>query len=220
VRPTRAEDLVERDDDFDPVALDPAEELRIGSSVAPLAETLASEELPLADLALQRLAKADSPSALARLKNALASGDRHIRVRARGLIVRLEDGLVRLIRTNADPIQRGWAFRRLAMLSVDPATASKHLEGAAQAYREALSHQPGSPAGLELGRVLLLLGRPEEARSAFSGHLARSAEDARGYLGRAEANLAMRDLRGVRMDLAILASLDPSLTKVAARWLG
>jgi hypothetical protein len=219
VRPTPASRLLEPDEEIEPESGTFADELRIGTSVAPLAETLATGDEETIDLALQRLARAESPAALARLRQALASGRREVRVRVRGLMVRLEDRLVRLIRTTRDPAQRGLAFRRLALLSLDPITAAEHLEHAAESFREALALDPSSAAGLDLGRVLLAQGKPGPAGKAFSEHLYRHPSDPRGYLGRAEARLGMRDLRGVRLDLSVLAGLDPRLSRVAARWL-
>src|SRR5262245_47594638 len=107
--------------------LDPLEELRIGTSVAPVAETLALGDLELIDRTLRRLVESDRPAVLRLLKDALQSPRLEVRVRARGLLVRAEDRLLTLSREAEDPLERARASRKLADLSADPATARQYL---------------------------------------------------------------------------------------------
>src|SRR5262249_23049619 len=147
-----------------PTLPDPIETLRIGTLVAPFAETLASGELEEVDRSLRRLLRADSPGSIDRLKEALRSPRREVRVRAPGLLVREADELVGLVRSSKNPEERAGACRRLASLSVDRETAKQYLERAVADFRAAAHGSAAWKARLELARTALLLGDPLMAR--------------------------------------------------------
>jgi hypothetical protein len=199
---------------------DPLDQLRIGLSVNPFAETLATGELEEIDRALRRLLRAGTPSAIAQVKDALRSPRREVRVRARGLLVRLEDDLVRLVRRSRDPAERGGACRSLAALSVDAETARQYLERATLEFRSAAQSDSASNARLELAKTLLLLGDAATARDMIDWHLVRHPADVEAYRTRLEANLTLRDLPAVRRDCAALAAADPSYAELVRRWAG
>ncbi len=178
----------------------PLEEIRIGTSVSPFSDLLASADLEEIDRAMRRLARADHPATLSRLKEALHSPRNDVRVRARGLLVRLEDHLLERVQSARDPLVRARACRKMAFLSSNPVTAGQHLRRAAAAYRQALLAKPASGLGLELGRVLLLQGEWESAREALSAHLRLYPCDAEARLARAEASLQLRDVDSARKD--------------------
>jgi predicted Zn-dependent protease len=184
--------------------LDPLEELRVGTSVAPVAEVLALGDLEEVDRTLRRLIESDRPAVPRLLKDALQSPRLEVRVRARGLLVRAEDRLLARSRDAEDPLDRARASRKLADLSVDPATARAHLRDAARACEESLAIDPGSAAGAELGRALLLLGEAERAREILTRHLSKHPGDAEARLVRAQASLRLSDVAAARRDCAAL----------------
>jgi hypothetical protein len=184
--------------------LDPLEELRVGTRVAPVAETLAVGNLEEVDRALRRLIESDRPPVLRLLKDALQSPRLEVRVRARGLLVRAEDRLLTRARDAEDPLERARASRKLADLSADPLTARAHLRDAARACEESLAADPDSVAGADLGRTLLLLGEAERAREILTRHLRIHPQDAEARLLRAQANLRLSDVAAARRDCAAL----------------
>jgi hypothetical protein len=184
--------------------LDPLEELRVGTSVAPVAEILALGDLEQIDRALRRLIESDRPPVLRLLKDALRSPRLEVRVRARGLLVRTEDRLLERAREAEDPLERARAWRKLADLSADPATARQHLREAARACEDSLAADPASVAGAELGRTLLLLGEAERAREILTRHLRTHPDDQEARLARAQASLRLSDVLAARRDCAAL----------------
>jgi hypothetical protein len=182
----------------------PVEELRIGTSVSPLAEVLAHGNLEEVDRAMRRLILSDRPGTLLLLRDALQSARLDVRVRARGLIVRVEDSLLAFTRKEGDPLERARAFRKLACLSSDPVSLQQYLRGAVASYEQALARDPGSPAGGELGRLLLLCGDFDQARQVLTRHLQRHPADTEARLARAQAALRAADLPAARRDCATL----------------
>jgi hypothetical protein len=180
--------------------LDPLEELRIGTAVAPVGEILATGNLDEVDRTLRRLLDSDRPAVLRLLKDALQSPRLDVRVRARGLLVRAEDRLLGRARDADDPLERARASRKLADLSADPLTARQHLRDAARAFEESLASDPASVAGVELGETLLLLGESERAREILSRHLRHHPEDREARLVRAQASLRLADVAAARRD--------------------
>lgn len=221
VEPAGAAELFEAnvEDPARRARVNPLEEIRAGIMAAPFGETLDGGEPLQLDLAMRRLAGAATPAALLRLREALESPSRDVRVRARGLLVRVEEKLLTLLRSSADPAERGRAHVKLAALSPDGRTARRHLEQAAAAFREAPARGPADPSvGLELGQVLLGLGDAAGAREAFNRHLHRHPRDPRGYVGRAQASFRLGDRSSLRLDFAYLALLDASYEPLARRW--
>ncbi len=186
--------------------VDPLEELRIGTTVAPIAEILALGDLEEVDRALRRLVDSDRPAVLRLLKDALQSPRLEVRVRVRGLLVRLEDRLRVRVRDAEDPLDRARAARKLAELSVDAATVRQHLGDAVHAFEDELAARPASPAGGELGQVLLLLGEAERARDVLTLHLRDHPDDSEARHARAQANLRLADVPAARRDCE---ALDP-----------
>jgi len=184
--------------------VDPLEELRVGTTVSPVAEILALGDLEEIDRALRRLIESDRPAVQRLLKDALQSPRLEVRVRVRGLLVRLEDRLLSRARGADDPLDRARASRKLAELSADPATVRQHLGDAVRAFEESLAADPGSSAGGELGRALLLLGESERAREVLTRHLQDHPEDPEARLARAQASLRLADVPAARRDCASL----------------
>ncbi len=184
--------------------LDPLEELRVGTAVAPVAEILALGDLEEIDRTLRRLIDSDRPAVIRLLKDALRSPRLEVRVRARGLLVRAEDRLLARARDAEDPLERAGASRKLADLSADPATAAQHLRDAARACEESLASEPASVAGALLGRILLVLGETERAREILTRHLRIHPDDADARLVRAQASLRLSDVAAARRDCAAL----------------
>jgi hypothetical protein len=199
---------------------DAIEKLRSGTAVAPFGETLAAGEPEEIDRSLRRLSRSDAPSAVERLKEALRSPRRDVRVRARGLLVRLEDDLVRVIQKSKDPLERGRACRRLASLSVDVETAKQYLERASVEFRSAATASATSNARLELAKTLLELGDAATARDMAEWYLVRHPADVDAYRTRLKAHLILRDLPAIRRDCAALAAADPRYIELAQRWGG
>jgi hypothetical protein len=183
---------------------DPLEELRIGTTVAPFAEVLALGDLEEVDRTLRRLADSDRPSVLRLLKDALQSPRLEVRLRVRGILVRVEDRLRTRARDGEDPLQRARASRKLADLSADPVTIRQHLRDAVRGFEESLVADPDGRACGELGHALLLLGEHERARDALSRHLAAHPDDRDARLARARANLRLSDVAAARLDGAAL----------------
>lgn len=194
----------------------PVEALKRGTAAAPFEETLQAGGPAAVDLALRRLSRAQTPSSIAALRKALRSPDRDVRVRARGLLVRIEAQRVREAASD-DPEERGRACEAMARLSPGP-TARRHLEAAARSYREALARRPESRAGRALGRVLLLLEDWAAARDALTCHLRRYPWDADARVARAQAGFALADAESVRADCAALARLGDPYRDLARRW--
>jgi hypothetical protein len=184
--------------------LDPLEELRVGTSVAPVAEILAVGDLEEIDRTLRRLIDSERPAVLRLLKDALRSPRLEVRVRARGLLVRAEDRLLTRARDAEDPLERARASHKLAGLSGDAATAGQHLRDAARACEESLASDPASNAGALLGRLLLVLGETERAREILTRHLRNHPDDADARLIRAQASLRLSDVAAARRDCAAL----------------
>jgi hypothetical protein len=222
VRPAQASKLFEQDALDDPAARvpDPVEELRIGLSVAPFDEVLAAGESPAIDLALQRLAASGKPAALSCLKDALRSSRREVRVRARVILVRLEDRLVRVVRSSCDEVTRGRASFILACLSPEAGTAAHHLDRATQAFKKALGRSADPALRLELSRILMARGDYAGARGVLTDHVRHHPSDAEGYVGRMKASFALGDRVAVREDAARLASLSSPYAELARRWGG
>jgi hypothetical protein len=184
--------------------LDPLEELRVGTSVAPVAEILAVGDLEEIDRTLRRLIDSERPAVLRLLKDALRSPRLEVRVRARGLLVRAEDRLITRARDAEDPLERARASQKLAGLCGDAATAGQHLRDAARACEESLASDPASTAGALLGRLLLVLGETERAREILTRHLRTHPDDADARLIRAQASLRLSDVAAARRDCAAL----------------
>lgn len=182
---------------------DPVEELRIGTTVAPVAEVLAVGTLEEVDRALRRLARSDDPATLLLIRDALQAARLDVRVRARGLVVRIEDRLLACVRESRDPLERARARRKLACLSGDPVSLQQHLRAAVTDYEQALAGG-GSTAGGEFGRLLLLMGDVERARRMLTSHLRRHPDDSAARLARAQASLRAADLRAAREDCPTL----------------
>jgi hypothetical protein len=189
--------------------LDPLEELRVGTAVAPVGEILAMGDLEEIDRALRRLVESDRPPVLRLLKDALQSPRLEVRVRARGLLVRAEDRLLARVRDAEDPLDRARASRKLADLSADSVTARQHLRDAARAFEDSLAADPASVAGTELGRTLLLLGETERAREILTRHLRNHPGDAEARLVRAQASLRLSDVAAARRDCTALDQPTP-----------
>jgi hypothetical protein len=189
--------------------LDPVEELRIGTTVEPVADVLARGTLEEVDRALRRLVRTDRPSSLLLVRDALQSDRLDVRVRVRGLIVRVEDRLIERARTAEDPLERARASRALACLSADPVRLRDHLVDAVAAYEKALAVDPGGSAGGELGELLLRMGDLERARRTLTGHLRRHPDDEGARLCRAQASLRAADLSAARDDCSVLHRQDP-----------
>jgi hypothetical protein len=184
--------------------VDPLEELRVGTTVAPVAEILALGDLEEVDRTLRRLVESDRPAVLRLLKDALQSPRLEVRLRARGLLVRVEDRLMTRARVADDPVDRARASRKLADLSSDPVTVRQHLRDAARAFEESLAIDPGSAAGGELGRTLLLLGEAERARDVLTRHLRNHPDDDEARLARAQASVRLADVPAARRDCRAL----------------
>ena len=155
---------------------------------------------------------------MARLKEALRSPRREVRVRARGLLVRLEDELVRLVRRSRDPAERAGACRRLALLSADAETGRQYLERALREFQAAAQANPNSSARLELAKTHLLLGNAETARDMVGWYLVRHPADVEAYKVLLEAHLRLGDLPAARRAGAALAVADPRYAELARRW--
>lgn len=181
---------------------DPIEELRIGTTVSPIAEVLALGDLEEVDRALRRLVRSEELSTLLLLRDALQSARLDVRVRARGLIVRVEDRLMARVRETTDPLERARAYRKLACLSGDPVSLDQHLRGAVGAYQEALEHDPRSIASKELGILLLRTGAVDRAREVLTTYLRHHPDDADARLARAQAAVRAADLSAARQDCA------------------
>jgi len=201
-RPAPVPDL--SGDALPPRILDPVEELRIGTTVEPVADVLARGTVEEVDRALRRLVRSDRPSSLLLVRDALQSERLDVRIRARGLVVRVEDRLMERARAARRPIDRARAFRALACLSGDPVRLRDYLRDAVAAYEEALIDDSDDAAGGELGELLLRMGDLERARSTLTGHLRRHPDDADARLCRAQASLRAADLDGARDDCAHL----------------
>jgi hypothetical protein len=191
-----------------PRILDPVEELRIGTTVEPVADVLARGTIEEVDRALRRLVRSDRPSSLLLVRDALQSERLDVRVRARGLVVRIEDHLMERARAARRPLDRARAFRALACLSGDPVRLRNYLRDAVGAYEEAMINDPDSAAGGELGELLLRMGDPERARTTLTGYLRRHPDDQDARLCRAQASLRAADLHGARDDFAHLPGRD------------
>jgi hypothetical protein len=189
--------------------LDPVEELRIGTTVEPVADVLARGTLEEVDRALRRLVRSDRPSSLLLVRDALQSDRLDVRVRVRGLIVRVEDRLIERARMATSPLERARASRALACLSSDPVRLRDHVVDAVAAYEEALAADPGGTAGGELGELLLRMGDLEGARETLTGHLGRHPDDLEARLCRAQASLRAADLPAARDDCSLLHRQDP-----------
>lgn len=190
--------------------IDPVEELRAGTTVSPVAEVLALGDLEEIDRTLRRLVDSDRPGSLLLIRDALQSSRLDVRVRARGLLVKVEDRLRALVREAADdPLKRARACRKLAGLSVDAVSLRQHLREAVAACEDAIARDPGSPAGGELGRLLLWMGEIDRARSVLSNHLRRHPDDRDARLARAQAALGCSDLPAARRDCAMLGLPGP-----------
>jgi len=189
--------------------LDPVEELRIGTTVEPVADVLARGTVEEVDRALRRLVRSNKPSSLLLVRDALQSDRLDVRVRARGLVVRVEDRLVERAHRADTPLDRARAFRSLACLSGDPLRVRDHLRDAVAAYEQALADDPDGPAGGELGELLLRMGDVDRARRALTGHLRRHPDDAEARLCRAQAALRAADLPAARDDCSLLPRPDP-----------
>lgn len=194
-----ASEAPERDREIDPV-----EELRIGTTVSPVAEVLALGDLEEIDRTLRRLVQSDRPGSLLLIRDALQSARLDVRVRARGLIVRVEDRLMARVREAKDPLERARACRKLACLSADAVSLREHARAAVAAYEEALAGDPASPAGAELGRLLLQMGELDQARRVLTDHLRSHPDDSEARLARAQAALRAADLPAARRDCATL----------------
>lgn len=188
--------------------LDPVDELRIGTTVEPVADVLARGTLEEIDRALRRLVRSDRPSSLLLVRDALQSDRLDVRVRARGLVVRVEDRLIERARAARRPLDRARAFRALACLSGDPLRLRGYLRDAVAAYEDALAADPDGAAGGELGELLLRMGDVERARTTLTGHLRRHPEDADARLCRAQASLRAADLDAARGDCSLLPGRD------------
>jgi len=189
--------------------LTPVEELRIGTTVEPVADVLARGTLEEIDRALRRLIRSDRPSSLLLVRDALHSDRLEVRIRVRGLIVRVEDRLMARVRSARQPLDRARAFRALACLSSDPVRLRDHLRSAVASYEEALAADPDGPAGSELGRLYLLMGDVDRARRTLTAHLRRHPDDAEARLSRAQAALGASDLVAAREDCALLDRTAP-----------
>lgn len=183
---------------------DPVEELRIGTTVEPVADVLARGTLEEIDRTLRRLMRSDRPSSLLLVRDALHSERLDVRIRVRGLIVRMEDRLLARARSARSPLERARACRALTCLSGDPVRLRAHLANAVAAYEEALAAEPDGPAEGELGELLLLTGDVERARRTLTAHLRRHPDDAEARLCRAQASFRAADLRAAREDCALL----------------
>ena len=184
--------------------VDPVEALRTGTTVSPVSEVLALGDLEEIDRTLRRLILSDRPESLLLIRDALQSARLDVRVRARGLIVRVEDRLMARAREAGDPLERARACRKLACLSGDPVSLRQHAVAAVAAYEQALARDPASPAGGELGRLLLMTGEIDRARRVLTAHLHRHPDDSEARLARAQAALRAADLPAARRDCALL----------------
>jgi hypothetical protein len=184
--------------------LDPVEELRIGTTVEPVADVLARGTLEEVDRALRRLIRSDRPSSLLLVRDAMQSDRLDVRVRVRGLVVRIEDRLIERVRAARSPLDRARACRALACLSTDPVRLRGHLRDAIDAYEGALAADADGPAGGELGELFLRIGDAERARRTLTAHLRRHPEDEEARLCRAQACLRAADLDAARDDCALL----------------
>ncbi|HYE99449.1 MAG TPA: tetratricopeptide repeat protein [Planctomycetota bacterium] len=217
VRSCRPEDLTPKIGiDLDPVP-DPVDELRIGLAAAPVEEVLESGEPDRVEPMLQRLVRRGTPEALRSLVETLRRPDRALRVRARGLIVRLEDQLVRKARTSKDPVERGRAFLTLATLAVGP-SAARYATQAAEAFEAAARRDPGGAGALELSRLRLDEGRTEEACRLLDEYVTRNPSDPEGYLARAEARARAGRLSEARLDAAFLSHFGGRYEDLARAW--
>lgn len=200
----RADDDSRRDRKVRDREYDPVEELRIGTTVSPVAEVLALGDLEDVDRALRRLIASDRPSSLVLIRDALHCPRLDVRVRARGLVVRVEDRLLARAREAADPLERARACRSLACLSGDAVSLQQHARRAVTAYEEALERDPRSAVGAELGMLLLMLGETGRARRILTHHLHLHPDDSEARLARAQAALRDADLPAARRDCTIL----------------
>jgi hypothetical protein len=189
--------------------LDPVDELRIGTTVEPVADVLARGTLEEVDRALRRLVRSERPSSLLLVRDALQSDRLDVRIRARGLTVRVEDRLMTRAHSARRPLEQARAFRALACLSGDPLRLRDHLRGAVDAYERAVAVDPDGPAGGELGELLLRIGDVEKARTTLTGHLRRHPEDAEARRWRALASLRAADLDAARDDGALFPRQEP-----------
>ena len=185
----------------------PVSELRVGCDALPFAETLNGKETKVVDLAMRRLARAESSTSLDRLREAVDVTDLRTRVRARGVMVHIEDRLIQRIRTSGDPALRGRAFVKLAHLSTDSGAARTHLQSAAIEFRQAVDDGVTGRVWLELGRVQLALGDAPGALDSFSKYILSAPGESDGYLARAEANFRLGELSAVRDDVARAATM-------------
>lgn len=217
VKPCRPEDLTPKIGiDLDPVP-DPVEEVRIGLAAAPVEEVLDAGEPERIEPMLQRLVRRGTPEALHSLVETLQRPDRALRVRARGLLVRLEDQLVRRARTSADPVDRGRAFLTLAALARGP-SAARYAAQAATAFEQAVAADPAGPGVLELARLLVDRGEAERACGLLDTYVSRNPSSPDGYIARAEARARAGRLAAARLDAAYLAHFGDRYEDLARAW--
>jgi hypothetical protein len=197
---------------------DPVAELQAGTRAAPFGETLEAGDLDEVDRALRRLVRDETPPALGRLREALRSPRRDVRVRARGLLVRLEDRLSRQARDGASELDRARAFRTLALLSTHPETARQHLGRAVEEYRIMGRRSPSTRVNGELAAVLWLRGDLAASREALLGHLHYYPADVAALRLLYELDLRMGDRESARRVAGMLAIADPQYAELARRW--
>ncbi|HXY96668.1 MAG TPA: tetratricopeptide repeat protein [Steroidobacteraceae bacterium] len=95
-----------------------------------------------------------------------------------GLDITLEDGVLQVVEHRAEPaaataaeVARDWFAEGLTLENTDPA-------GAVAAYRQAADENPHNAAAwINLGRLLHLLGRTEEAEEVYRGALGHVGPD-------------------------------------------
>lgn len=207
-RSVRPVDPAELFDPGDPGAFwrtipDPAELMDVGTDVTPLEETLEAGGPGRIERTLRRRARPALRRVLAR------ASDRDVRVRARGLWVAMEARLLREAAEAKDPLERGRAWKKLAELAADSATARQHVRAASAAFREAASADPDGPAPLELASVLRALGDWAAACDVLSRRLERRPEDSEARRARAELWFLLGDRKALQEDLARLAEREP-----------
>ena len=162
-------------------------------------------------LAIEGLAKLETPEAIESLRQALMLPSPEIRFYAASVLQRLEERLALRLRAleeggtflaepggllEAARAYYDYAYYRLA----DETRAMQFLEKALRYAEEAASRGCDPAAHLMRGRICLTLKRLDEAEGAFSRYIALVPDDVKGRLWRAEARFFLGRYAGVRED--------------------
>lgn len=164
----------------------PSADVRGELSVVPFWDVLSSRDPIRIDRAMGRMVQGGDPAALRRLRESLGHPEEEVRLCARSHLVRVEDRLLRSLRSPGTAEERGRTYWRLAALSPDVATSRQRLLHSSAGFQEA-----GEELALEHGRVLLELEDWNAALQAFRVHLERHPGDGAAAAGMREAEFRL-----------------------------